>query len=293
MRSSGPIQIIEHIRNLGRVISPISSALRTGRNIAEVVQERLSMAGLALLADPGSHLPAEQRVADAGVVGGLCFRVARRWIDLKKLIRQTAEALLNVFTERLRGSVFRPRRERRCFVRIRTRNQWHIILLSVFKNLVYALGQHPAVHIGRETRQTGSFRDIFGRLRSQGLNGIHFHGGGEFRSGPLGLRQRLHRSKCRPAFAYGALKQAFRERSRHQVIYAPRSGGLAEDSHSLRIAAESSDILCHPMQRRDLIEQRIVPGRIVVRFPGQLRVRQKSEYAQPVVDRDHDRALLR
>ena len=52
------------------------------------------------------------------------------------------------------------------------------------------------------------------------------------------------------------------------------------------IAAEGRDVLPHPGERRDLIEQTRI-GRRVLRFALERRQMQEAERAEPVVDRHH------
>ncbi len=57
---------------------------------------------------------------------------------------------------------------------------------------------------------------------------------------------------------------------------------LAEDRHPVRVAAEGPDVVAHPLQRGDLVEQAPVGG-------GAVDLRE-TLYAQPVVERHHDDA---
>ena len=47
-----------------------------------------------------------------------------------------------------------------------------------------------------------------------------------------------------------------------------------------RVAAEGRDVVLHPLQRRDLIEQPVVAGRVMRRFLRQLRMREEAEDAR-------------
>jgi len=69
------------------------------------------------------------------------------------------------------------------------------------------------------------------------------------------------------------------------TFYIHRSGGLSEEWLHCRIAAELSDVIAHPLQRRDLIHQAVVSGRMMRRFPSSIRMREKSEYREPIIDR--------
>src|SRR5690606_18165041 len=67
----------------------------------------------------------------------------------------------------------------------------------------------------------------------------------------------------------------------------------ARDRHAFRVAAESGDVPLHPLERRVLVEQRVVAGRLVRALLGQLRMREQTEDAEPIVQGHRDDALLR
>ncbi len=55
-----------------------------------------------------------------------------------------------------------------------------------------------------------------------------------------------------------ALWNSPRARACHELDYAQRAGGLAEDRDVAGVAAESRDVVANPAQRFDLIEQSVV-----------------------------------
>ena len=59
----------------------------------------------------------------------------------------------------------------------------------------------------------------------------------------------------RPALQDRAAEQALGPRHREQRADAHRTGGLAGDGHRVRVAAERRDVVAHPLERRDLVEQ--------------------------------------
>src|SRR5262249_58083465 len=95
------------------------------------------------------------------------------------------------------------------------------------------------------------------------------------------------------ALADRLVKEAGRERRRHQRADRERSRRLAEDRDVARIAAEGRDVVAHPAQRRDLIEQAVVARGAVSRLARQLGMREEAEDAEPVVERDDDDAFAR
>ncbi len=61
----------------------------------------------------------------------------------------------------------------------------------------------------------------------------------------------------------------------------------------LRIAAEGRDVVAHPLQRGDLIEDAVVAGRRRTRLGGQRRMREEAHRPEAIVDGDQHDALLR
>src|SRR5262249_14013058 len=79
----------------------------------------------------------------------------------------------------------------------------------------------------------------------------------------------------------------------HQGADGERPCRFARDRDFVGIAAKRRDIFLHPAQSRNLIHQSIIPRSVLARFLGQLRMREKSANAQPVIDADDDNAFLR
>ena len=73
---------------------------------------------------------------------------------------------------------------------------------------------------------------------------------------------------------------------------AHAAGGLAEDGDRLGIAAELLDVVAHPFECGDLVQQPVVPGHAVDGLRSKFGVGHEAEHPQPIVDRDHDRAPL-
>ena len=98
---------------------------------------------------------------------------------------------------------------------------------------------------------------------------------------------------ARAALRDRLLEQSARLGQAEQRAHAHAARGLAEDGHVLGIAAEGRDVLAHPGERRDLVEDALVAGRRDAPA-GQLVKAQEAERAEPVVDRHHhDVAALR
>jgi hypothetical protein len=88
------------------------------------------------------------------------------------------------------------------------------------------------------------------------------------------------------ALGDGAAEQSLAQRARQQRADAEGAGGLAGDGNLAWVAAEAGDVVLHPLQGRDLIEQTDGAG------VGERRVEGgqvgEAEGAEPVVDADHD-----
>src|SRR5271167_4532700 len=114
----------------------------------------------------------------------------------------------------------------------------------------------------------------------------------EFHAGLFHVSQFGGGRELTTAFSDGSLKQPVRERRCYQIINAPRSGRFAENRYPLGIATKRRDVLLHPFERRDLVQQAVVARRITVGFLGELRVREETKYTQAIVDGHHHHALL-
>ena len=90
-----------------------------------------------------------------------------------------------------------------------------------------------------------------------------------------------------PALGDGSPEEALGRRHRHECRAAHAARGLAGDGDLGRIAAESSDVVLHPLQRGDLVEHAEVAG---LGQRGEVACQvHEALHAEPVVDRHaHD-----
>ena len=84
----------------------------------------------------------------------------------------------------------------------------------------------------------------------------------------------------------------FAKRRRRQHADCNSSRRFAEDRDAVGIAAERGNVVLHPLQARDLIQQPVVAGMPAL-FARQLGMSQEAESAQPVGDAHQNHALLR
>jgi hypothetical protein len=71
---------------------------------------------------------------------------------------------------------------------------------------------------------------------------------------------------------------------------AQAAARLTEDSDISRVASECANVPLHPVKRELLIQNAVISRSVVRRFCSQRRMRQKSQCAQAVIDRDNDHA---
>ena len=95
-----------------------------------------------------------------------------------------------------------------------------------------------------------------------------------------------------PALHNGFMEQSSRKRRSHQRQHAARTGRLAKYGDVLRIAAERGNVIAHPFQGLDLIEQRKVMHHAFF-FPLKRRMGKKAEVSETVINCHHHRAALR
>src|SRR5277367_915711 len=87
-------------------------------------------------------------------------------------------------------------------------------------------------------------------------------------------------------------KKPSRERRSHLRTHRERARRLTKDRHVLRITTERSNVLLHPLQRRRLIHQTVVPRSMMHRLCRQLRMNKKSEDTQPIVHRHNNHIAM-
>src|SRR5580692_9068355 len=89
------------------------------------------------------------------------------------------------------------------------------------------------------------------------------------------------------ALRYRLAEEAARSRHREQCSDAHAAGRFTEDGDVAGVAAELSDIIADPFQRRDLIKHPLVAARCNL-AAGHLRKTQVSQWSETVVDRHKD-----
>ena len=62
------------------------------------------------------------------------------------------------------------------------------------------------------------------------------------------------------------MEQPLRQRRSAQHADGDPAGRFAEDCHLVRVAAESSDILLHPLETRDHVQQAVIARNVIRRL---------------------------
>ena len=151
---------------------------------------------------------------------------------------------------------------------------------------VHLVGQDPAIDVDAAAKRLDC-EDLFRRHGPQRLQRVGADSGRERTAATLGVGEPRIARELTAALCNHALEQSCRQRRRLNDVDAPRAGRLAEDRHLAGVAAERGDVVLHPFQRGDVIEDGVVARRMLRRFSGQFGVGQEPERAQPVV-RGHD-----
>ncbi len=95
----------------------------------------------------------------------------------------------------------------------------------------------------------------------------------------------------RTALRDGPMEEASGKGRSHQVENVRGAARRARDGHATGVATEGGYVSLHPLERSDLIEKAVVARGAIRRFPGQGRMGEKAEQAEPVVEGDdHDAA---
>ena len=89
------------------------------------------------------------------------------------------------------------------------------------------------------------------------------------------------------------MEESFRQRARHHRYDIRRAGGMSENHDVTRVATELRNVALDPLQRGDLVEQRVIARRMVLGLFRQLGVCHEAEHVHPVIQTDEDDALLR
>ncbi|CCK14529.1 hypothetical protein BN136_539 [Cronobacter universalis NCTC 9529] len=170
------------------------------------------------------------------------------------------------------------------FIAVTADHHRHRMLARGEEGLEHRLRQHD---IARNRRRPG---DIWRGERPEGIGGqrAQISGGGIIKPEMTGKRraitQRFTARDIRQRVAAldnRFMEQPFRERRGHQRQHAARPGGFAKERDVVTVTAKGGDVILHPAQRGDLIEQRKVinrPGRI---FAFQRRMGEKAEMPEP------------
>ena len=68
---------------------------------------------------------------------------------------------------------------------------------------------------------------------------------------------------------------------------------MTEDHHGAGISTEPGNIALDPLECRDLVQKRVVAGRVMLGFTSQVRMRHEPKDVHPIVEAHEHHALLR
>ena len=175
------------------------------------------------------------------------------------------------------------------------------MLLALSKNFA-AVGHHQsAVNAGEAARGTqfllGLVPDLKELLRGDGTElfqgfatGI-LHG---FLPEGVVLFRRCRRQDLADTAAgthYGLVEQTFTQGTHAVLLHAHAACALAHDGHVVRIAAKSGDVVMHPLNGTQLVEQAVVAGEASLFL--ELGQTHETHRAEAIVQRNTDHAFGR
>ena len=117
-------------------------------------------------------------------------------------------------------------------------------------------------------------------------------GFGRRQSARVGLVDQQHVLAAGAGLHGGLVKQAARLRRDHQLLHGHAARAFAEDGDVAGVAAEGRDVALHPFERGDHVHHAVVGDRGAVGLLRQQRMRERTEAAEAVVDRDEQRRPL-
>ena len=90
------------------------------------------------------------------------------------------------------------------------------------------------------------------------------------------------------AFHSRAPEQPLSQGRSHQGEHAAAAGRLPADRNLLRVAAKGGDVVPYPFEGKNLIIEAIIARDAALRFGRQLRMGEKAQDAQPIIEGDDD-----
>ena len=172
--------------------------------------------------------------------------------------------------------------------------QLFLVVFAALVSKIRLLCDGVAVHRHGAVGMAG-IHQLFGGHGSQLLHGgnaefrkdivAHVHGALQRTEGVIGLS-----GGNAAAFGNGVAEQPLGQRRYTQGVHAGGARGFARDGNLLGVAAEGRDIVVHPLQRPDLIQQAVVTGGAVFGFLRKLRVGIVAEHVQAIGAVHHDNA---
>ena len=267
--------------------------------LRKFVAEHGSRPALLLPARPFIHAQRHRAVAIRKPRLRDCLFVARCRIERQEVVGPRPELRLRlaaVIVETGHGAKAAER-----FIAGEPYDERDIRLLSIRKDLFDRSRQKISIPNGAHARGAGGARQREHTVGSESAHVFDGRGVPDFLDADaVGLRvgKRGHAHRASPAdqgaaHAHGPIEQALGQRAGFQGKDRHRPRRLPDDGNVVRIAAEPGDVVANPLQRRDLVEQAIVAGRPGFGFRRKLRMGEKSQRPEPVIEIDDDDVVLR
>ena len=181
------------------------------------------------------------------------------------------------------------------FVHIVAGEQRLLVVFTLFIGEIRLLGDGIAVHghcgvriPGRNELLGGDAAQLVDAVCAEFLHdrAARFERGAVAAEGVVGLLA------CDAArFGDRVTEQALGKRGNAQRVHTARACGLARDRDLFGVSAEGGDVVPHPFERKDLVQQAVVAGAAVRVLRSEIRVRIIAKHAEAVRDADEHHAL--
>ena len=194
--------------------------------------------------------------------------------------------------------------EARAFIGVVSNKYVHVVEIAILVHAVLVIRDHIAVyyrpgasgddHLAREGA------GVHGAQLSQRLGAEAFgvldavllcHGEGFHVLAWIGVM--THGAEGTAALRNCTADQALGKRRCAEHADGDAAGGLAEDSHLGRVAAEGRYIVVDPLQGGDLVHDTVVAGHVVGALGSEFGMGEITELSDTVIDRHKYDALLR
>ena len=274
------------------------------RGVAEEVE--IDVVGVRVRPRPLAHLPSKAPVGLNRLARGAGRRGDLAGIGVEQGVGPVAVSIPEAGHELVPRRPGHARVEGGALVGQRPDDHRHVVLLAGREDRAGQIGQDPAVDhdpraaAGLEHRRRLGCPEGRRRVGSLALDPESGRDGqtrvvaGNRGRRADGRRQmRARGAEAAAGVADGLVEQSLRQGRRLKHAHRPGTGRLAEDGDVAGVAPERRDVVAHPLEGRDVVEDAVVARRLLGRLGGQGGMGEEAEGPQAVVGGHHDHALLR